>query len=341
MTKDVEVSKGSLLYCDEVSNEVIFASNRRIVIQYKDGMTKIDLPFKLLDLFGFSRLCSRLFRLDRVSLLYVDDENLVMLRQGVVFHYCRKTRRLTEAYRLAFTRNILADASAYAMSGIIVFGDYGRKGKKDGVCIYKSNDYGRSWERCFSFPVGLVKQVLTINWDFETRNFWVNTGDDVGECFFWRFDENFGLLERVGDGSLVYRAISAWVLPQRISWVTNDPFNGAGVYTLCLKSRELSCSERIDGSVWYSKVLSDGYVVLSTCAEDLAWESDDSVKILIADGYSDFQVVRQYSKDRYPKALFRFGIASFPQGVYSSDRLMINCEALENIDGKIMRVYLN
>jgi len=55
MTKDVEVSKGSLLYCDEVSNEVIFASNRRIVIQYKDGMTKIDLPFKLLDLFGFSR----------------------------------------------------------------------------------------------------------------------------------------------------------------------------------------------------------------------------------------------------------------------------------------------
>lgn len=341
MYKDITVSKGSMLYFNEYSGECIFATNRHITIDVQAGRTRLKLPFRLLDLFGFSRLCSRLFRLDRVNLLYIDDANLAFLRQGVVFHYCRKTGHLSEAYRLSSTRNILAESCASGPDGQLVFGDYGGKGRKDGVYIYRSYDYGRSWAPCFQFPQGAVKQVLAINWDLDSLNYWINTGDDVGECFLWRFNENLELLERVGDGSLSFRAISCWVFPDLISWVTNDPFNGSRLMSLDLYTRKLTRGERIDGSVWYSKRLADGCMVLTTCAEVLSWDSEDCVKVLAAQGEDGFKVIRKYSKDSFSKWLFRFGIASFPQGVYSSENLHINFEAVKTLDGKVVRVDLS
>tara|TARA_B110001450_G_C17589192_1_gene468243 strand:+ start:827 stop:1165 length:339 start_codon:yes stop_codon:yes gene_type:complete len=111
--------------------------------------------------------------------------------------------------------------------------------------------------------------------------------------------------------------------------------------SLDLYTRKLTRGERIDGSVWYSKRLADGCMVLTTCAEVLSWDSEDCVKVLAAQGEDGFKVIRKYSKDSFSKWLFRFGIASFPQGVYSSENLHINFEAVKTLDGKVVRVDLS
>ena len=340
MFGDELVGKGSLLFYDEQSGDSIVANNRSIVEREKASITVIKLPFIMADIFGFSRRFTRLFRLDRVNLLYKDPENLVFLRYKSVYHFCKKERKLTQSCKLKITRNILVNSSTVGPDNEIVFGDYGASGKYKGVGIHRSFDFGRHWEKCFIFPIGLVKQVLAVRWDSNSSSYWVNTGDENGECFFWRFDKNFLLLEKIGDGSLTYRAISSWFSPGKLLWVTNDPYSGSQVFSFELSSQKLNFVEKIDGSVWYATILSDGWIVLASCAEELHWNSNDGVTIFVAKEYRNFQPIRYYPKDRYHKDLFRFGLCSFPQGNFSSEQLKINLEAVKNYDGNIIRLNL-
>lgn len=340
MMQDNAFSSGTLLLSDEISGQTISAVNRVVIVKDISNSIVFKLPFVFADLFGFSRLLSRLFRLDRLNLLYQDVENLVFLRYGRVYHYNRLDNLLTKSFKLAYTRNILVGASTVGPAGELIFGDYGAKGKSQGVAVYRSLNKGKYWEEIYKFPVGSVKQILTINWDSHNSSFWVNTGDETGECFFWRFDRNFELVEKLGDGSLIYRAISVWFTKGKISWVSNNPVNGSKLYSLDFINRDLEVGEGIDGSVWYSKTLADGEVLLTTCAEDLGWESDNAVKLLASKTLYNFRVIGCYPKDRFPKRLFRFGIGSFPQGRMSANKVFINLEAVEKYDGKIVSVNL-
>jgi hypothetical protein len=341
MIKDSVFSRGTLLLADEMSGQTITAVNRVVLVKDTSNSIVFKLPFVFADLFGFSRLLSRLFRLDRLNLLYQDLENLVFLRYGRVYHYSRLDNLLTKCFKLSYTRNILVGASTIGPAGELIFGDYGAKGKSQGVVVYRSLDKGKYWEEIFKFPVGSVKQILAINWDRHSSSFWVNTGDEIGECFFWRFDKNFELVEKLGDGSLIYRAISIWFAKGKISWVSNNPVNGSKLYSLDLVNRDLEAGEDIDGSVWYSKTLSDGQVLLTTCAEDLGWKSDNGVKLLASKTTNNFRVIGYYPKDRFSKRLFRFGIGSFPLGDMSANKVFINLEAVEKYDGKIVMVDLD
>ena len=123
--------------------------------------------------------------------------------------------------------------------------------------------------------------------------------------------------------------------------MSNNPVNGSKLYSLDLVNRDLEAGEDIDGSVWYSKTLSDGQVLLTTCAEDLGWTSDNAVKLLASKTLNNFRVIGYYPKDRFPKRLFRFGIGSFPLGDMSANKVFINMEAVEKYDGKIVMVDLD
>ena len=327
----------TLLYFDEDSGDFVGSSNRRIYYQFNNQESNFLLPFTLFDLFSFSRLLSRLFRIDRVNLISISRDKLTFLRQFNLYSYDLNTKKIEFLKRLESTRNILMDSSARDGMGNIIFGDYGGSGK---VKIYKSSNDGFTWKEAYIFNENTVKQVLNIFWDNFSESFLVCTGDEQGECFFYIFDSQMELKEIIGDGSLKYRSISVFFEQNSIKWVTNDPYNGSKIYSMERSSYKTNLINSIDGSIWYSKLLKSKTIMLSSCAENTDDYNSKYIKIYSSLDFINWNLVKVFKKDIYPKKLFRFGLASFPKGSFSGKSLYINAEGISQHDGKVLKLEI-
>lgn len=339
LSDDIVKSITTLHYYNDSNGDFIGSSGCLIVYQIDRNCGSFSLPATWFDILSFSRLLSRLLRLDKVNIINISSSSLVILRQNTLFRYSFSSRRCKRVLHLPTTRNILMGASCTSEDGsTLYFGDYGStKMQKN---IYKSVNDGRSWEVCYTYKSGEIKQVLNISWDRYSAQFYVTTGDEVGQCYISVFDKHMQYLDTIGDGSLTYRAISINFFEEEIRWITNDPYNGSSVFGLDRTSQKLTRKSTISGSVWYSKVLDDGRFLLSTCAENLHTDNvpKDLVEVYISEDYCVWELFCSFEKDFYPKTLFRFGLVSFPNGSYSLDNTFINTEAVISYDGRVSRL---
>ena len=295
------------------------------------------MPFCFLDLFSISRHLSRLFRTDRVNILAHGKNFLLALRQKKIFYIDLETNSITNTLKLETTRNILFDSSIY-VNDQVIFGDYGLNKRNK---IYKSNNQGRSWEVAYQFSANEFKQILKIIWDKYEENFWVLCGDEMGEAKFVIFDKDFNKLNEYFDNSLKYRAISIFFSQEKITWVTNDPYEGSKIYTLHRETKKIELISYIKGSVWYSTKTSDGLYIISTVAENIEFDNPNLVKIYSSSNLIDWKLEKTFRKDFLSKKFFRFGVASFPKGNYSSKNLPINFEAIKKYDGRVVHYKLD
>jgi len=317
------------------SDELCISSQFNRVFIRKGGQeTVIRLPINAWTwIFGFTRMGRRALRLDKCNVFPVRD-NLVIIRQGIVYHYDLKGQHLTATLRLKNCRNILHQSMLVTEQGEMFFGEYGNNASRVEVPIYRSCDSGRSWQVIYEFQKNKIKHVHGCYWDPIEQKIWVFTGDFKGECYALCTDRDFNQIEWVGDGQQAYRMCNAFFEPDHIHWIMDSQLEDSYHVKMDRRSRRIHKTTLFPGPVWYIKHLADGYYLAATAQEIGPSIHDKFAHLLASRDLVNWEDIARFEHDGLPKRFFKFGVIGFADGLQTSQGFYLFGEALKGFDGR-------
>lgn len=212
----------------------IFSFFNTIFYKTRYNLYRIKLPVSFLDrALGFFRVTRRLMRLDMCNVFLSKGKGgLIIIRNGVVYHYNVEKEKLTKTLKLKQCRSILHQSMCETNEGYLYFGEYGMNPKRDSVNVYRSQDNGKSWEIIYTFPAGKIRHVHGCYFDKYSNKIWTLTGDFEGENIIQCSDLDFKKIETFGDGSQSYRAVSLFFTKKEVHWMMDSPLEKS--YQFCL-----------------------------------------------------------------------------------------------------------
>jgi hypothetical protein len=314
----------------------IFSRSNRVSVRAPDGARQIHIPaggWK--ELLSWSRLARRALRLDKCNVAPVGD-GLVIIRQGIVYHYNNATKALTRTLRLKNCRNVLHQSIAVTPEQALYFGEYGNNPERLEVPVYRSQDGGKRWETIFTFPEDKIKHVHGCYYDpFEDR-LWVFSGDFKNECFILCADPDFQKIEWIGNGQQEYRACNAFFEKDSIHWIMDSQLEDSYHIEMDRKTRQIKRKQRFPGPVWYIKKLEDRFYLAATAQEIGPGVHDALAHLMVSRDLQNWEAVYQFKHDGLPKRYFKFGVIGFADGPQSSGSFYMFLEALQGLDGKTL-----
>jgi len=312
----------------------IFSRSNRVRVGGPTGSRVIQLPeggWKKLA--SRSRLARRAFRLDKCNVAPVGN-NLVIIRQGKVYHYNGTTQALTPTLRLKNCRNILHQSIAVTPDRALYFGEYGNNPERQEVPIYRSQDGGMSWEQIFTFPRGKIKHVHGCYLDPFEDKIWIFSGDFKNECFILCADQDFQKVEWIGNGQQEYRACNAFFEKDSIHWIMDSHLEDSYHIEMDRKTRQIKRKQRFPGPVWYIKKLEDQFYLAATAQEIGPGVHDAYAHLMVSRDLESWEDIYQFKHDGFPKRFFKFGVVGFADGTQTSAAFYLFLEALRRLDGK-------
>ena len=313
----------------------ISSHNNRVYIDNGTGEARITLPGQSWGkILGMSRLARRALRLDKCNIVPIGD-NLIIVRQGRVYHYNRDRQQLDETLELRQCRNVLHQSITVTDSGNVFFGEYGRNPQRIPVPIYRSSDGGATWKVAYEFPAAKARHVHGCYWDPYEKKIWSLTGDFEDECHILVTDEDFNEIEWIGDGGQVYRACNVFFEKDAVHWVMDSQLEPSHHIRLDRDTRRISRLAEFPGPVWYIKRLTDGYYLAATAQEIGPGVRDEYTHLLVSRDLESWESIRQFEHDGLPKRFFKFGVIGFADGEQSSDGFYLFAEAIKGLDGKV------
>ena len=297
-----------------------------------------DFTFRIPDndwkrVLGFTRLARRALRLDKCNVVPV-QEGLVIIRQGVVYHYDEKTGEVEQVLRLKNCRNVLHQSIAVVDDKELYFGEYGNNPSRSEVPIYRSLDGGKNWETIFTFPKGRTKHVHGCYQDPFEKRIWVLTGDFENECHILCADRNFKDVEWIGNGQQEYRACNVFFEKDAVHWIMDSQLQDSYHIKLDRKTRAIEKKQLFPGPVWYIKALTDGYYLAATAQEIGPGVKDRQAHLMVSKDLESWEDLQQFQHDGFPKKLFKFGVIGFADGPQTSRSFYLFAEAIKGLEGK-------
>lgn len=282
---------------------------------------------------GLSRLGRRALRLDKCNVFPVKD-GLVIIRQGIVYHYSDLDQQLSVTLKLVNCRNILHQSMLVTEHGELFFGEYGNNPTRSEVPIYRSRDFGKTWQIIYTFPRNKIKHVHGCYWDPVEQKIWIFTGDFAGECFALCTDRDFSDIEWIGDGHQAYRMCNAFFEPDYVHWIMDSQLEDSYHIRMERKTRQIQKLNLFPGPVWYIKQLSDGYYLAATAQEIGPAVHDQFSHLWGSKDLVDWEELARYQHDGFPKRFFKFGVIGFADGPQTSQGFYLFGEALRDLDGR-------
>lgn len=319
----------------------IFSKKNSLYIKTDDGIRIINLPFGLLDFFGFHRVLRRLLRLDKCNVFLISSSpiNLVIMRRSIVYHYSEK-RGLKKSLTLRNCRNILHVDLCRLKDGTLAFGEYGANNSRRPVPIYKSVDDGLSWKVCYEFPENTIKHIHVIKFDKYSNTIWCCTGDNDGENRIVIFDESFTIIEELGDGSQYYRTCELFFTKNEVVWLMDSPNITSRVVSFNRKTKSVTIGQELEGPVWYTTKLNDKIYLAATSVEPGYSMKHKMAHLMFSKDLKNWEIIRSFKKDVYPIDFFKYGVIAFPLGEQSIDSVYLFGEALIGFDGEVKKIDL-
>lgn len=340
---DRELTKREIVhYADD--NRTITSYHNRVFVKTGGRQQTITLPESVWRSgLGFARLARRALRLDKCNVVPAGRarENLVIIRQGCVYHYDARTRNLQKVLQLRNCRNVLHQSIAVIGDAEIVFGEYGSN--PDGlrpVPIYKSWDGGKSWRVLFEFPPNAVRHVHGCYWDPYEEKVWVLTGDYGAQVSVLVADRDFSRVERVGGGTQQWRAVNAFFEPDHVYWIMDSECETSRLIRLDRASRTLKPLAAFPGPAWYIKRTTDDYYFAATTFEQGPSNADSFAHLFVSRNLTDWHEAARFAWDGLPVRYFKSGVLGFADGRQSSRGFYLFGEALKGMDGKAWRCRL-
>ncbi len=334
-TIDIVSTTGSIHYLDESNGDVIRSFGGAIdgVLDGQAFSVNVGRPW-LNRLVRF-RMVSRLLRIHRINILRIAKTRLLVIYRNDVFVFELRERTLRKVFRFALTHYVHTQ-SISVHEGRIVIGEYGNIGQQKCVGALVSPDGGTTWSYQRLFEKAQVKNILAIQFDSVSRNYWVFTGDADNESGIHIFDEHLNFSRTLGSG-LAYRAISSFFLPDRIVWLTNNPFGTSQVQSYDRTTGSVEAGESLPGPVWYSARLGSD-IYCCTAAEDVAGPAGENVYVMHSRDYVHWDQLCTFEKDALNKRLFLYGLGTFAQHGPDNSNVYVNLDAVRKYDGCTVKI---
>ena len=321
---------------------LVVSKHRRISATIAGRAHSVAAPRKPIDwALPFSRLARRALRTDKCNVVPVgQDGDLVIVRGGAVYRYDAATESVKHVLSLEQCRVVLHCGIAQPKRDHLYLVEYGRNTEMREVPVHASRDGGRSWTRVHALPAGLARHGHGCYWDPFERRIWIPTGDFAGQCFLFTADESFRDVERIGDGSQIFRAVAPLFEADAVHWIMDSPLEPSRHVRLDRATRKVETGRNFSAPVWYTKSLSDGWRLAATSIEPGPAVSATSAAIYATRDYEQWHEVASFAHDGLPMALFKFGVIAFADGPQTSQDFHLFGEALRGLDGKVARCRL-
>ena len=322
--------------------EVMISSKYRTISYENNGVIiKIELPEKNLikRLFGLFRISRRALRLDKCN-VFLSSEGLIIIRQGKVYLYKTKEKRLIQTLTLRNCRNVLHQSINATPDGYIYFGEYGSNSKRKSVPVYRSVDGGQTWKEIYTFPAGSIKHIHGCYYDKYEDKIWVCTGDFEDENCLLAADREFSSVEKYGDGQQKYRTCKILFTENNVHWLMDSPLETSYQITMDRKTKKIKIGQKLMGPVWYVKALEDGGYLAATAQESGDGVLDDKVHLYFSSDLEEWKTIQKFDHDGLPKGWFKFGVIGFADGEQSSEAFYMFFEAVKGYDGKAIKCSL-
>ena len=327
-----------LHFIDNVSGDII-TSFGGIIEGMIDGKTfSVNVGNSLLRFVSRIRILSRLFRTNRINVLKIAESILLIIYMKDVYLYDLQSNTLKKVFRFPLTRYVHTQSISVHGKRVVI-GEYGNIGRKKPVGVFISNDAGAKWEFKNIFKKNSVKNILAVKFDEYDEHYWVFTGDSQRESGIYRFNKEFTFGKPIGLG-LDFRGISSFHLPDKVIWLTNNPFGKSHVRIYCRRSEKTTTGAALPGPVWYSaQFKSEAFCC--TAAEDVAGLAGKNVFLLHSRNLVEWKVITKFKKDRFNKRLFLYGLGTFPQMNTCNLNIYLNLDAVNEFDGCVIEIPRN
>lgn len=317
------------LYCvgyDRISSTDDYGKTFR-----EEGRLDLALPYGAL--VARSKLVQRVLRANVYRMRILPNGNRVFVFRGGVYTQESGQPRAVKTH--SFERGSRPVSLAADKDGVVVFGEYWSNVERDAVRIFRSRDFGYSWEVCYTFEPGAIRHVHGISYDRWEDCFWICTGDYEDENRLIRTTTDFRNLQIVSRGGQLNRFYSIQVGEHQLLTATDTPLEQNFVCTVAKQSGTIEAVARIENSSFYGCTV-NGYAFVSTNAEPTVVNDADASHVWAGrvEG-GGWRRVLSFPVDRYtrlarlpglPAGLFQYPRVFFPEGDNPGDVLV--CQAI-------------
>lgn len=297
------------------------------------------------DLLGFTRPAARALRADKCNVYVNQADQVLGIRSGQVYHL--QAGGPPHPLFPIQGDSVLHGGICEDDQGWTYFGEYFMNPGRGPVRIYRLSPGLDRWEVAHEFHSGSVRHVHGVYRDpYDSQALWVATGDNPGECHFYRTRDRFASLERFGDGSQLWRAVRLYFTPDHITWLTDSPLEQNYACRISRPSpgkteTALERGQLLDASAWYGAQTQDGWYLGFTTVEPGPAIHTDRSSLLVSRDAFYWQVAATWLKDFWrPMKVFKYGVVSCPSGAMHSTSLYFSGEGLVGLDGCTLHARL-
>lgn len=293
--------------------------------------------------FGFLahfRLLSRLFRADVHFYTTMKNGQSICIAKKGIFKSDFATGKFEKCFDITRgTRplNICEDAD-----GNIFFGEYFNNPDRGSVNIYKSMDYGSTWEVVYTFPAKSIRHIHEVRFDNYTNAIWVVTGDLDGECIIGYTEDKFRTFNIVFQGGQEYRTCKLLFFKDKIVYGTDSETAENHLKQIDRNTLKVIDLVSLQGSVINSVKIGEK-CFLSTTVEPSEVNKDTNSYVWMYDNETGgCKIVGKYGKDHWDHRYFQFGWCRFPEYTGGDNPcLYYHGNALKGIDGSSVCIKIS
>jgi hypothetical protein len=297
-----------------------------IAIYQKDAIDKIA---------GLCRILSRLFRVGLNAVLPLREGSILGIARKRILRCNPGESKLIPAFRIP--RGSRPLNVCQIPSGEIYFGEYFCNSKRETVHIYGSEDEGKTWNIIYTFPPGSIRHIHSIFYDGYRKGCWVLTGDLDDECRLLFTDDRFNTLETIISGSQRARAVSAIPIQNGLIIPTDTPSETNVIQLFDPEKRTFEEIYKLPGSAFFTSQAGN-YLLVSTVVEPSHVNTGSYAAIFVSrNGGRAWSELYRQKKDRWPMKLFQYGALVLPAGKNPDAAIYAYGQALEKVDGHMLK----
>jgi hypothetical protein len=292
------------------------------------------------DLFGFSRPTARAMRADKANLYVNTSGGILGIRAGIAF-------AVKASGDLRLILEIQGDSVLHGgicedQEGWTYFGEYFMNPGRGEVHIFRIDPELRAWEIAHTFEGGEVRHVHGVYRDpHDHQALWVTCGDAVGECYLYRTRDRFSTIERIGEGTQLWRAVRLFFTEDAVCWLTDSQLEQNYSCAWDRRTHQLELGQRLDAPAWYGSTTTEGLHLAFTTVEPGPAVHRDTAGIFASRDAFNWKEIYRFSKDSWrPMKLFKYGVISCPSGPMSLSSFYISGEGLRGLDGISARLSI-
>lgn len=276
------------------------------------------------------RLGARLLRYCIAAFQVLPDGSRVAVARDGIYRVSRGETAMTRVFR--YTRgsrplNLAADGNR------VLFGEYGDLNDGE-VCIYVSENSGRTFDIGYRFPRGDIRHVHNVLVDPHRDNYWVFVGDFGRQSGIGVLSKDLKSLDWLSRGSQRCRAVGAVVEKDCLVYGTDSDRERNFIVRMDRQSGRIEDLSEVEGSSLYATRFGPVRVI-STCVEPNPMCPSRECSLYVSRDGTRWQRLAIHRKDRYHSILFQFGTLVLPHTCHDGRWGVFSGQAVNGLDDRV------